>query len=89
MLLRKLLTDDPRWDKKDAALVVSNATDRALELRATFSAADAAAAWELKVKVREHLVEFVRENYPDALPKSRIIVQMDGNGGVWPEEKFR
>ena len=60
-----------QWDKKVCALQVTNATDKTVELRALVSASDASKAWELRCIVREKLIEFIREEYPDALPKLR------------------
>ena len=52
-------------------LVVTNATERTVELRALMSAVDASTAWDLRCHVREKLIEFVQKNYPEALPKLR------------------
>jgi hypothetical protein len=35
------------------------------------SAADSPRAWELRCDVREKLIGFIRQNYPDSLPKVR------------------
>ena len=50
---------------------VTNATDRTMELRALMSAADASTAWTLRCEVREKLVEFIKTEYPQALPRMR------------------
>jgi hypothetical protein len=42
-----------------------------MELRALMSAADASAAWTLRCEVREKLVDFIKREYPQALPKVR------------------
>ncbi|WP_449065052.1 hypothetical protein [Planomonospora algeriensis] len=34
--------------------------------------ADSASAWDLKCDMREHLVRFVREKYPESLPRFRV-----------------
>ena len=56
-------------------LQVTNATERAVELRALMSAADASAAWDLRREVREKLISFVQKNYPQALPKVRAELE--------------
>jgi small-conductance mechanosensitive channel len=69
--LQRLLKESKLWDGKVCGLVVTNATERTVELRALMSAADASTAWDLRCHVREKLIEFVQKNYPDALPKLR------------------
>ena len=39
------------------------------------SAADSPTAWDLRVKIREGLIRFIQEQYPQYLPKARIEVQ--------------
>ena len=69
--LHKILNNSELWDKKVCVLQVTNTTERTVELRALMSAADASTAWTLRCEVREKLIDFIREKYPDALPKLR------------------
>jgi small-conductance mechanosensitive channel len=69
--LQRLLKESKLWDGKVCGLVVTNATERTVELRALMSAVDASTAWDLRCHVREKLIEFVQKNYPQALPKLR------------------
>ena len=69
--LQKILNETQLWDKKVCVLQVTNTTERTMELRALVSAADASTAWSLRCHVREKLIEFIREKYPQALPKLR------------------
>jgi small-conductance mechanosensitive channel len=69
--LQKILNESEHWDKKVCVLQVTNATDRTMELRALMSAADASAAWTLRCEVREKLIEFIKVEYPKALPRLR------------------
>jgi small-conductance mechanosensitive channel len=69
--LHKILTASENWDGKVCVLQVTNATDRTMEIRALMSAADASIAWTLRCEVREKLIEFIRSEYPQALPKVR------------------
>ncbi|MFH1370709.1 MAG: mechanosensitive ion channel domain-containing protein [Planctomycetota bacterium] len=69
--LRDILESLPQWDKKVCAVQVTNATERTVELRALMSAADASSMWEMRCIVRERLIDFIRKNYPAALPKLR------------------
>ena len=69
--LRRILENSPLWDGQICLLQVTNATERTTELRAIISATDASNAWELRCEVREKLIGFIRQNYPDGLPKVR------------------
>ena len=69
--LRRILENSEHWDRKVCVLQVTNTSERAAELRALMSAADASTAWSLRCEVREKLVAFIQRNYPQALPKLR------------------
>jgi small-conductance mechanosensitive channel len=73
--LTRILDGSPQWDRKVNVLQVTNTSERTVELRALVSAADAGTAWDLRCLVREKLVEFVRTNYPQALPKVRAEME--------------
>jgi len=78
--LQTILRNSELWDGRVCVLQVTNATERTLELRALMSAADSSSAWELRCLVREKLVGFLRQNYPNSLPKMRaeLIASPDG-----------
>jgi small-conductance mechanosensitive channel len=69
--LQRILEASPKWDKRVCVLQVTNTSERGIELRALMSAADASAAWDLRCEVREKLVAFLQEQYPQALPRIR------------------
>jgi small-conductance mechanosensitive channel len=73
--LKRLLEDSAEWDKKVCAVQITNATERTVELRALMSAGDASSLFSLRCMVREKLVDFIRKNYPDALPKLRAELE--------------
>ncbi|AWG23198.1 hypothetical protein FFWV33_17520 [Flavobacterium faecale] len=68
-----LLNDNLLWDKKIGELLVTKSDDRAMELRCTFSAKNASDVWTLRCQMREQLIGFIQENYPDSLPKLRQV----------------
>ena len=72
--LHRLLQTTDLWDGKSWGLQVTNATDRALELRALMSASSSSRAWDLRCLIREGLVQFLQEHYPECLPKTRADV---------------
>jgi len=69
--LKRILENSDLWDKKVCVVQVTNTSERTVELRALMSAADASSAWSLRCEVREKLVDFIRKNYPQALPRLR------------------
>ncbi len=66
--------EDQRWDGRVAGLVMTDAGERSVEVRALVSAADASKAWDLRCDLREKLVDFIKNNYPWAIPRLRAEV---------------
>ena len=50
---------------------VTDTSPNGIEVRALVSAADGSKAWDLRCEVREKLIGFVRDRYPQALPRLR------------------
>ncbi|HPE77487.1 MAG TPA: mechanosensitive ion channel [Draconibacterium sp.] len=73
--LTRLLESSPLWDRKVNVLQVTNAKERTVEVRALMSAKDSGTAWDLRVFVRENLIKFLQKNYPDSLPKTRVVLE--------------
>ena len=66
-----LIQASPLWDGDAASLVVTNAKENTMELRALMSASDSSKVWDLRCAVREGLIDFIQAEYPDALPRTR------------------
>jgi len=77
--LHNILKKSDHWDGKVCVLQVTNASDRTMELRALMSAVDASAAWNLRCEVREKLIEFIKREYPQALPRVRAELHQLGD----------
>jgi small-conductance mechanosensitive channel len=60
------------WDGGVGSLQVAAITERAVELRIQISAANADNLSELRAFVREKMLEFIKENYPQYLPIHRL-----------------
>jgi len=75
--LDRILRDSPLWDGRVGSVSVTDATDRTAVIRALMSVADSSAAWDLRCHVRERLINFLRENYPNALPRFRVELEND------------
>ena len=72
--LTRLLQNCKYWDGKVNVLQVTNSTEKTVEIRALVSAVDSSTAWDLRVFIRENLIKFLQEKYPDSLPKSRVHI---------------
>lgn len=68
------------WDTRLCLVQVTETTEKAMQLRVLVSAADSSLAWDLRCKLREGLVEFVRTHHPDRLPTVRASL----NGQLSP-----
>ena len=78
--LKQLLESSDLWDGRVQNVVVTNATERTMEVRALMSAADASELWDLRCHVREGLISFIQENYPEHLPRVRATFEPVSGG---------
>ena len=69
--LERIVMSSEEWDGRVAEVAVTGATAQTVELRALVSASDSSQAWSLRCKVREGLIDFVRQKYPESLPRIR------------------
>ncbi|MGH8778575.1 mechanosensitive ion channel family protein [Paraburkholderia sp.] len=75
--LGRLVEAAPEWDRRVQVLQVTDATDRALQLRVLVSSADSGLNWDLRCRVREGLLTFVQTHYPQYLPRARAEVSAE------------
>jgi hypothetical protein len=59
---------------------VTEAGEQAMQIRVLVSSADSSQAWDLRCKLREQLVDFIRANYPQSLPVLRAVVTGPAQG---------
>jgi len=78
--LREIAGQAEQWDERVCVLQVTDATEQTMQLRALVSASDAGQAWELRCYVREKLLEYLQQEFPDALPRTRA--ELEGPAGV-------
>jgi len=71
---RRILESTPLWDQKVCVLQVSDATEHTVQIRALTSAANSSKAWDLRCLMRENLIKFLQEKYPNSLPKARAEI---------------
>jgi small-conductance mechanosensitive channel len=70
--LQRACEASPDWDGRLALLQVTEAGERAMQLRALVTASNASRAWDLRCHVREAVLDFLQREHPDALPRLRI-----------------
>jgi small-conductance mechanosensitive channel len=69
--LERIVANSSLWDRRVCLLQVTEAGEHALQLRALVSASDSGKCWDLRCEVREKLLEYMQEMYPEALPRLR------------------
>jgi small-conductance mechanosensitive channel len=87
--LRRMVEVTELWDGRVCVLQVTDATGGTVRLRALVSAADAGSLWDLRCLVREHLVCWVREQRPTALPRLRAEVGDGSAPHAWQSGRRR
>ena len=72
--LTRLLEASPLWDRRVNVLQVTDAREQTVEIRALMSATGSGEAWDLRVYVREKLIEYIQREYPQCLPRTRVAM---------------
>jgi small-conductance mechanosensitive channel len=86
--LQRLLKASQLWDGKTWGLQVTDLTERTMQIRALMSASNASKAFDLRCYVREKLIEFLQEKYPQCLPQRRENLLLDSGPQQTPDDKI-
>lgn len=62
----------PLWDGNVCKLIVTDFSEKSMQVRATASAEDPDKAFELRALLREKLIEYINERFPEFLPRVRM-----------------
>ncbi|HEV3430370.1 MAG TPA: mechanosensitive ion channel domain-containing protein [Paraburkholderia sp.] len=81
--LARIVEHAPEWDRRVQVLQVTDANERAMQLRVLVSSQDSGLNWDLRCRVREGLLDFVNARYPAYLPKARAEVAAQIDGGLF------
>jgi hypothetical protein len=65
-------------------LQVTDANERAMQLRALVSSADSSRNWDLRCRVRAGLIGFIQARYPECLPQTRV--ELESKNGEPPDK---
>ena len=70
----KVLSETKLWDQQTQVLQVTDTTDKTMTIRLLMTAQNSPTAWDLRCYVREKMIEFIQQNYPQSLPKVRATL---------------
>jgi small-conductance mechanosensitive channel len=71
--LKRLVENNPKWDGKVCGLQVTDTRERTIEVRGLVSGTDPGKTFDLRCEMREGLIEFLRREYPESLPRVRTV----------------
>lgn len=71
--LRRIVEKSDLWNGETVGMVVTDATEKTMQVRALVSANDASSLWDLRCEVREKLISFLQDYENGAyLPRIRL-----------------
>lgn len=69
--MKRVVEANPHWDGKVCGLQVTETKENTIEVRATVSSVNASKNFDLRCQVREELIQFLRGEFPESLPRIR------------------
>ncbi|HEV2574838.1 MAG TPA: mechanosensitive ion channel family protein [Beijerinckiaceae bacterium] len=69
--------NSPLWDGKVVNVQITDFKQATMEVRILVSASTSARTFDLRCEVREELIKFLRAEYPQSLPQTRLQVASD------------
>ncbi|MCD7973127.1 MAG: mechanosensitive ion channel family protein [Candidatus Azobacteroides sp.] len=70
--LTRMLADHPKWDKRVAVVQVTDTKQYYMEVRILLSSMDSGTNFDLCTDIREKMIVFINENYPNSFVKTRV-----------------
>ncbi|WP_460798209.1 mechanosensitive ion channel family protein [Microbacterium sp. GXF0217] len=64
----------PTWDGRSAGAVVTDSVGGHVTVRFVMSAKDSSDQWDLRCHVRENMMAWLQQEHPEALPRTRVLV---------------
>jgi len=77
---KRLIETMPEWDKRVFAVQVTDASDKAIQVRILASSLSSGKNFDLRCKLREGLITFLAREYPQALPVVRNVTENIDSG---------
>jgi small-conductance mechanosensitive channel len=79
--VQRFVESSPLWDRRFWNLQVTDANERAMQIRVLATAADSGKAWDLRCELREKIISFIQQQHPNGLPRMRAALEpQTGNG---------
>jgi small-conductance mechanosensitive channel len=69
--LKDIIENSPLWDQRFWNLQVSDATDKAIQLRVLATSSDSSRSWDLRCEIREKFIAYIQRNHAGGLPRYR------------------
>ena len=79
----EIVTASPLWDKRFWNVQVTDANERAMQIRVLATTADSSKGWDLRCDIREKLIDYIQKKHPGSLPRMRA--ELDGR--LQPESR--
>jgi small-conductance mechanosensitive channel len=73
--LKRLVENNPKWDRKVCGLQVTDTKQNTIEVRALVSSNDPGKAFDLRCEVREGLIQFLQRHHLESLPRVRNVIE--------------
>jgi small-conductance mechanosensitive channel len=79
--IRRLCEEVPKWWDGDVALLqVTDSGPESMQLRALVTARNSPDCWDLRCHVRAGVIDFIRREYPQFLPRIRAETEVSERG---------
>ncbi len=72
--LTRVCTLDKDWDQRVAIIQVTDANERGIQIRALVSSVNSSRNFDLRCRVREQLLDFINQHYPESLIITRAEI---------------
>lgn len=78
----RLLQASTDWDRITESVQVVDAGEKAIQIRFLMSARNSTTLWNLRCYVREQMIAFIQQSFPESLPRYRAqLLENDGLSG--------
>jgi small-conductance mechanosensitive channel len=84
---KEIVSASPLWDKDVFVVQVTDAKETTVEVRILATASDSGRAFDLRCEIREKLLLFLRQEYPQALPRFRAELVPRGSLRRMPQSE--
>ena len=73
------------WDGRSSSVAVTGSEGGFVTVRFVMSSRDSSDQWDLRCEVREKMMTWLQEKHPEALPRTRVLMDSGDLGGRQPE----